>query len=291
MRFLSLFAGIGGMDLGLERAGWECVGQVEVDPYCRAVLARHWPHVWQWGDIRLLDATTVRERCGRIDAVVAAPPCQPVSVAGKRKGVGDRRWLWGEFLRLVSDLRPAWLLAENVPGLRTRGADLVLGELEEAGYTCWPLVVGADHVGASHLRRRVWIVGHATESRRPVGEAAHRTGTEGGTAVERTGVVSDADGTGRERQWGDVSADLRSDALRVDWRIQPGRRCGTCGADTPLAAAVGPHQHDWEPSRTEPRVGGRIHGVSGRLAALKALGNAVVPQCAEALGRAMLDVA
>ena len=155
MRFVSLFAGIGGIDLGLERAGWRCVAQVELDPYCRAVLAKHWPDVPRFGDI---SGVSVRD-LPATDALVGGFPCQPVSVAGSRKGHADERWLWPEFFRLVREVRPRWLVAENVPGLRTLGADGVIEDLESCGYAVWPLVVGADDVGAPHRRKRVFVVG------------------------------------------------------------------------------------------------------------------------------------
>lgn len=162
MRFLSCFSGIGGIDCGLEWAGWTCVGQIETDPYCRNILQRHWPHVPKRGDIRLVDGETVRAMYGRVDAIVGGVPCQPVSVAGKRQGSADSRWLWPDFLRLVREVAPRYVLAENVPGLvglQPHGADWVLDELEAAGYeTMPPIIVGARHVGAPHRRDRVWIV-------------------------------------------------------------------------------------------------------------------------------------
>lgn len=155
MRFLSLFAGIGGLDLGLERAGWECVAQVEWDDYCQLVLAKHWPNVPRWRDIRHFDATPFR---GRVDAVVGGFPCQPFSVAGKQKGHEDDRYLWPEMLRVVRECGPRWVVAENVPGIRTIAADRVIEELHAEGYAVWPLVVGADDCGAPHRRKRVFFV-------------------------------------------------------------------------------------------------------------------------------------
>jgi DNA (cytosine-5)-methyltransferase 1 len=106
MRFLSLFSGIGALDLGLCWAGWTPVGQVELDPYWRAVLEHHWPGLPRWEDVRELRADDVMARCGRPDAIVGGFPCQPHSVAGKRKGRDDERHLWPEYARLVRELRP-----------------------------------------------------------------------------------------------------------------------------------------------------------------------------------------
>jgi DNA (cytosine-5)-methyltransferase 1 len=156
---LSLFAGIGGIDLGLSRAGSRCVGMVEIDPFCRAVLAKNFPGVPLFQDVRSFDA---RAFAGSVDLVAGGFPCQDISVAGKGAGIdGARSGLWSEMLRVVREVRPAWVLAENVPALRTRGADRVLGDLEGEGYACWPLLVGAGDVGAPHRRQRVWIVAHA----------------------------------------------------------------------------------------------------------------------------------
>jgi DNA (cytosine-5)-methyltransferase 1 len=152
-----LFAGIGGMSLGLERAGFAVRWQVEREPYCENVLARHWPHVARRRDVRFAGAGTLEP----VDLIAGGFPCQDVSTAGKGAGIeaGHRSGLWREFARIVRELSPRWVLVENVPAVRRRGADLVLGDLEAAGYACWPLVVGARHVGAPHRRDRVWIVG------------------------------------------------------------------------------------------------------------------------------------
>ncbi len=164
MRVLDLFSGIGGFALGLERAGFETVGFCEIDPFCRAVLAKHWPDIECHDDIRTFDATEFVRRCGRPDVVCGGFPCQQVSCAGRGEGLGteqsptDRSGLWFEMLRIVREVRPRWVLAENVGGLRLRGGDEVLAGLEREGYAVWPLVVGAWAVGAPHRRNRVWIV-------------------------------------------------------------------------------------------------------------------------------------
>jgi DNA-cytosine methyltransferase len=162
VNFLSLFSGIGLHDLGFERAGWRCVGQVELDPFAAAVLAKHWPHVPRWCDVRSVTVDAVRGACGRIDAICGGFMCTDISVAGKGAGLGKRTrsgLTWREMFRLIRGLRPVLLVIENVPRLRTLGADRVLAALERIGYACRALVVGAEHVGAPHRRHRVWIVG------------------------------------------------------------------------------------------------------------------------------------
>lgn len=230
MRFLSLFAGIGGLDLGLERAGWTCVGQVEVDPFCRRVLAKHWPDVFQWGDIRLLDPEVIRARCGPIEALVGGFPCQDASVAGKGAGMaGHRTGLWREFHRLIVALRPLLVVCENVPGLRTRGADRVLDDLESAGYAAAPIVVGARHVGAPHRRDRVWIVGRrvadAAGRVSGGGESLTERGSEGRETPRGTGF-----GVGDPARLGERAADDEASALRGRWAREDARGSSPYGA-------------------------------------------------------------
>lgn len=155
MRALDLFSGIGGFALGFERAGIETAAFCEVDKFCREWLAYRWAGVPIYPDVRELHGGSI----GPIDVVCGGFPCQDISAAGNGEGLdGARSGLWFEMLRIVREVRPLWVVIENVPALRTRGADIVLDGLERAGYTCWPFVVGADDIGASHRRKRVWIV-------------------------------------------------------------------------------------------------------------------------------------
>ena len=156
----SLFAGIGGLDLGLERAGMQIRWQVEIDPYCIRVLEKHWPNVKRYEDIRGIKWNEVEP----VSLICGGFPCQPVSVAGARKGDKDDRWLWPEFLRAIREVRPKYALVENVPGLLStddgRLARRIFGDLAEIGYDAeWNIVSAAD-VGAPHLRKRVFIVGY-----------------------------------------------------------------------------------------------------------------------------------
>jgi len=153
----SLFSGIGGLDLGLERAGMTVVWQSEIDPYASRVLAKHWPHVPNLGDIRDIDWQTV----DRVDLVCGGYPCQPFSLAGVRRGDADPRHLWPHFADALRHLRPRYALLENVPGHLSLGFGRVLGDLAELGYdTEWDCIPAAA-VGAPHLRYRVFVVAHA----------------------------------------------------------------------------------------------------------------------------------
>ena len=162
MVVLDVFSGIGGISLGLHWAGMRTAGFCESDPFCRRVLARHWPGVPIYHDIRLLTGDRLRRDGIRPDLLAGGFPCQDASQAGRGAGLaGARTGLWSEMARLVAECRPDWVLAENVPGLRSRGADRVLAQLDVLGYACWPLVVGAVHAGAPHRRRRLFLVAQA----------------------------------------------------------------------------------------------------------------------------------
>ena len=290
MRFVSLFSGIGGMDLGLERAGWTCMAQVEIDEFCRRVLEKHWPDVPRFGDVREVGA----EDFGAVDAVVGGPPCQPASVAGKRKGSADERWLWGEFLRLCRECRPRWIVAENplgIVGLKPHGLEWIVEELERAGYEVLPVVVGADDAGAPHRRKRVFVLAHFNSEReRDAGQ--HRR-------LERTSGEGSTDARGG----GAVVADVRGARLEAGRPLSLGTvqvlpvSSGGCRA---FPKGQGPDQWEWEEPRVvEFPVGCSTNGLPERLArkrwrdwnadSIKALGNAVVPQVAEVIGRAILS--
>jgi DNA (cytosine-5)-methyltransferase 1 len=157
MRGVSLFAGIGGLDCGFERAGGETILQVERDPFCQKVLAKHWPDVRRISDVH--DVTA--EECAGADVLFGGFPCQPVSLAGKREGQNDDRWLWPEFARLIGEVRPRYAVMENVPGLVSLGLADVLGDLAALGYDAEWSVVSACAVGAPHTRERLFIIAHA----------------------------------------------------------------------------------------------------------------------------------
>lgn len=166
MKLLDLFSGIGGFSLGLERAGFQTVAFCEIDPWCRRVLAKHWPGVPCYDDVRQLDAARLRaDGIDRIDALCGGFPCQDISLAGKGAGLdGERSGLWREFRRLIGDLRPRFAFVENVGALRGRGLDAVLADLTALGYDAEWHAIPAAAVGAPHLRDRIWIVGHAADA-------------------------------------------------------------------------------------------------------------------------------
>jgi site-specific DNA-cytosine methylase len=171
----SLFAGIGGFDLGFERAGFKTVWQVEIDPYAQKVLAKNFPEAERFGDIRECGSHNLKP----VDVICGGFPCQDISNAGLRAGIeGERSGLWKEYARIIGELRPRYIVVENVAALLGRGMGVVLGDLAEIGYDAeWEVVSAAD-VGAPHLRERIWIVAYPrSEGRRKIAGSAH--GDEG----------------------------------------------------------------------------------------------------------------
>lgn len=161
MTFGSLFAGIGGMDLGLERAGMKCVWQVEIDDYCRKVLEKHWPDVKRHDDVRTFPPTEPDE--WRCDLIAGGFPCIDISNAGECAGIdGEHSGLWSEFYRIIRVVRPDYVLVENVAALLTRGMGAVLGDLAESGFDAEWDCLPAGAFGSRQFRDRVFIVGSAS---------------------------------------------------------------------------------------------------------------------------------
>jgi DNA (cytosine-5)-methyltransferase 1 len=271
MRVGSLFSGIGGFDLGLERCGMEIVWQVENEPYCRKVLAKHWPNVPCYEDIHDVGAHNLEE----VDVICGGFPCQPVSTAGKQRGQDDERWLWPEFARILRELRPRYALVENVPGLLVRGMGDVLRDLAAAGYDAEWGCISAASVGAPHLRKRIFVIAH-TDSGELRDEPRGWNGSSGsGASVVghdgEEGVVAHTDSGGREVF-----------GVAQPRRIEGARRGVTdgCSEDGRLKYTTG--REHWA---VESSLGRVAHGVSHRVDRLRALGNAIVPQVAEWIGR------
>lgn len=160
---LSLFSGIGGLDLAAEAAGFVTVGQCEWADYPTKILEKHWPEVPRWRDIRTLTGESFYERTGlrTVDVISGGFPCQPFSVAGKRGGQDDDRYLWPEMLRVIRELRPTWVIGENVPGIVNLALEQVLSDLEAEGYAVQAFLIPACGVDAPHRRYRVAILAHA----------------------------------------------------------------------------------------------------------------------------------
>nr|DAG12607.1 MAG TPA: Cytosine specific methyltransferase [Caudoviricetes sp.] len=190
----SLFSGIGGFDLAAEWAGWTNSFNCEIDPFCRRILKYHFPNAEQYADIRTTDFTIWR---GRIDVLTGGFPCQPFSLAGKRKGTEDERYLWPEMLRVIRTVRPRWIVGENVFGIVNWSEGMVFDEvcsdLEAAGYAVQPYIIPACGVGAPHRRDRCWFVAYCADS----GFEAMRERTD---CADADRVVTDSYGKRRNEQ-------------------------------------------------------------------------------------------
>ena len=255
LTFGSLFSGIGGIDLGLERAGMVCRWQSEIDPYASRVLAKHWPHIQNLGDIRDIDWTTVEPT----DLVAGGYPCQPFSVAGQRDGADDERHLWPMFADCIRVVRPRYALLENVSGHLSLGFGSVLADLAALGYDARWDCIPAAAVGAPHLRDRVFII-----------------------ATRRDGMDTDSDSepnvafNARAELWPTPMAD--TDSASGERGCPPSRR--QTQRTVVDVSGVG-----WSTWAVEPDVGRVADGVPHRMDRLRGLGNAVVPQVAEHVGR------
>lgn len=168
----SLFAGIGGFDLGFERCGMQTVWQVEQNDFCRAVLARHFPNAERYEDVRDVGA----DNLAPVDLICGGFPCQDISLAGNGAGLGGKRsGLWSEMRRIVRELGPRWVVVENVAALRSRGLDRVLRDLDESGYDAEWDCIPASAVGASHQRDRLWLVAYPARNGEVGAEASPGT--------------------------------------------------------------------------------------------------------------------
>ena len=271
LRVLDLFSGIGGFSLGLERAylegveydGFETVAFCEIEDFPRRVLARHWPGVPCYRDVRELTAARLATDGIAVDVITGGFPCQDISNAGKGKGLaGERSGLWSEIARLADELRPEFIIVENVAALLNRGMGQVLGDLASLGYDAEWNCIPASAIGAPHIRDRVWIVAYPAEdgwehvscnfAHKPTARwnhAAHQREDIGGQlAIARLGP--------RLSNWPALIAEAFAS------------RCGQL--------------------EREPKVVRVADGLPDELGGVAALGNAVVPQIPELIGNAIL---
>lgn len=275
IKVLDLFSGIGGFSLGLERAGMETVAFCEIEEYPRKILKKHWPDVPIYEDVRKLDGRQYR---GTVELICGGFPCQPFSVAGKQGGKEDDRHLWPEMLRLIREVKPTLVIGENVAGFITMALDDVLFDLESEGYTCQAFVIPACAVGGIHGRDRVWIVAYSNNSKakrfkRNSSEILSEQKTNGCNQIYFRENVADSDS---DRLQG--CANKGSDRKANDGEQQRGK-------------VAGRDNEKFRPIElpTESPVRHRNDGVPDNVARLKALGNAVVPQIPEMIGRAIME--
>lgn len=242
MNVLSLFAGIGGLELGLERAGMTTVGQVEIDPYCRRVLAKHWPEVPRHDDVRTAGEWWAGDVRPRVDLVCGGFPCQPFSTAGLQKGTTDERWGWPWMSNVVRAVRPRYVVVENVAALLDDAVAFgwLLADLAALRFHAEWAVLHASDFGALHRRARLFLVAYP---------AISNESDQGPTAS-----------SSRQPLWHEP----RGGGLSPDGRAR------------------------WLP---EPEMDRVAHGIPSRVVRdpLHALGNAVVPQVSEHIGRLIMD--
>lgn len=254
LTFGSLFSGIGGIDLGLERAGMQCRWQSEIDPYASRVLAKHWPDIPNLGDIREIDWRNVE----RTDVVAGGYPCQPFSYAGSRNGADDPRHLWPMFANCLCVVRPRFALLENVAGHLSLGFGQVLADLAALGYDAEWDCIPAAAVGAPHLRDRVFIIGTRRNDSHTNSQSEPKQPEHGSAATWPAPMAN----TGR-----------------IATQIPPAGR---------QPSIKKPQRACWW--QIEPTVGRVADGIPRRMDRLRALGNAVVPQVAEHVGRIIMDM-
>ena len=264
----SLFSGIGGLDLGLERAGHRVIWHSEIDDYACRVLKKHWPHVPNIGDVKKVNWSEVPN----VDIIAGGYPCQPFSQAGKRKGKEDPRHLWPYVLDAIRAIRPRYALMENVRGHLTLGFGDVLADLASCGYSAEWQIIPASSVGAPHRRDRLFFVAY------PDGERSHRTEID----ADETGKpsLSNTPGCGETVAYSSGGDERISESYGVEEVFGETAESGERGSDCRAG------EHRWE---TEPDVGRVAHGVPARVDRLRGLGNAVVPQVAEFVGRMIAE--
>ena len=276
-----LFAGAGGGILGDVLLGHNPIGACEIEPYPRDVLlARqadgHLPDFPIWDDVATLDGNPWR---GTVDVLCGGFPCQDISAAGKGAGItGERSGLWKEYARLIGEMRPRFVFAENSPLLRTRGLGVVLEDLAALGYNARWGIIGAGAIGAPHKRDRMWVLAYSNSAGQQQGneEMERRPAEQLDRSSVHTGHMANSSNErlqGRTRATvTDAKRRKESDGYTAEcgglwWEIDP----ATIGAGSDiLQANVTP----------EPIVGRVAHGVANRIHRLKAIGNGQVPQCA-----------
>ncbi len=279
---LDLFTGIGGFTLGLERAGgFRTIGFCEIDPFCQKVLKKHWPAVPIYNDVRTLDYD------GTVDVICGGFPCQPFSVAGKQKGKNDDRHLWPAMFTLIQKYKPSWVIGENVTGLISMGLDDVLADLESEGYTARTFIIPACAVNAPHRRDRVWVVANNDSFGR--NDGVDNRGKRQGKVYEKRKAPED--NQAREG-WEYESGEVAPNATNAD-----DQRCkGGFGEEiqwqSRIARELEGGNQEWRKGWpiSSPRVCGVDDGIPNRTHRLRSLGNAVVPQIPEIIGKMIMEI-
>jgi len=304
-KHLDLFSGIGGFSLGLEATGaFETVAFCDYDPYCQKVLRKHWPWVTIYDDVKELNNEKLQANGHtKIDIITGGYPCQPFSIAGRKKGEQDPRHVWPEMFRLVKELRPTWVIGENVSGHIKLGLDTVLENLESEGYSTRAFSISASSIGANHQRERVWILAHSgctqhegtlfrsqdeNETRKENAYQFERPSQTSQFDVADTKSVSSDDRTKYEHtQESDEKGQVRSEVGGVSSNDADtnSERLERRWSQRELRESQEEGQVSWTQWwQSEPNVGRVAHGVPKRVDRLKSLGNSLVPMIPYCIG-------
>jgi DNA (cytosine-5)-methyltransferase 1 len=270
LKVLDLFSGIGGFSLGLERTGgFETVAFCEIEPFPRRVLAKHWPKVPCYDDVRTLTADTLARDGIAVDVICGGFPCQDLSRAGSRAGIqGSRSGLWKQFSRLIGEIRPKFVIVENVPDLLSLGLGTILGDLASLRYDAIWECIPASAVGAAHLRDRFWLIAHPQ----------HPDAYDAGPHPEEINLSGKVEFLHEQKRFvGPLGAHV-SDAYGQGELQSKGSQRNEWGWPS--------HSHRWD---AEPDVGRVAYGIPNGVDRIAALGNAVVPKIPELIGRAILQ--
>ncbi len=283
LKHLDLFSGIGGFSLGLEETGgFETVAFCDIEEFPRKVLQKHWPHVKQYKDIKELTYDKLKaDGIDTIDIITGGYPCQPFSVAGRKKGEEDPRHLWPEYFRLVKELRPTWVIGENVSGHIKLGLDTVIKDLESEGYAVRPFSISASSVGANHQRERVWIMGYSEHNGSLADKIKGSNNQNDARSQEGTNSTLQFKGTSGSRDSSNVEDTRRSlrsgSELREENENEIGQgnanlaqRSGEASefdvADTESIGSYGGENGNNQQETGNKKVKGKAGGVSGIVA-------------------------
>ena len=304
---LDLFSGIGGFSLGLESAGLvETVAFCDFDDYCQKVLKKNFPGVPIYNDVKELNYDKLKtDGINKIDIITGGYPCQPFSVAGHQKGEQDPRHVWPEMFRLIQELRPSWVIGENVAGHIKLGLDTVLENLESEGYSARTFSISASSIGANHKRERIWIVANSDEMQRQFlrGQESEQTQTTFERSSERSGASSPmANSESSDRNEHEVIREHGETTLQEISRNRSSVSRETDGSHTDFERLEGlwekhklregkrEEQISWDSWwEIEPDVGRVAHGVPKSMDRLKCLGNSVVPRIPYLIGLAIKE--
>ena len=361
-KLLDLFSGIGGFSLGLERVGFKTVAFCETDRYCKEVLQKNWKGIKIYNDVKKIKGEEIVKEFGAIDIITGGFPCQSFSVAGRRKGTDDNRYLWPDMFRVIKEIKPRWVIGENVRGIINIQDGMVFEtvctDLESEGYETQTFIIPAAGVGAPHRRERVWIVGYSKHNGSSTSEIERRNfevderssqGKDTAGQFKRTSKPSDSEdvansgrtsrreqssrhqesigsGTSEKTEWSTNSDSITRSSEREKimadsssiqsrkpseskgWEDSSGGSIDSRGdknkrteimansssgrrssqeKEIQTGGNSSQHQGWWD---IEPDVGRVAHGVSGRVHRLKGLGNSIVPQIAEEIGKAIMKV-